>query len=407
MKSMTEHPFFSIVIPTKNRPELLKDAIQSVLLQSFSDFELIVSDNQNDARTKEVIDTFSQDRRLKYVRPDEELNMLDHWEFATCHAIGQYVVLLTDRNVLCQHSLKKIKRAIETNKDINFISFGTKAFLEQENKFGTRSTTGKSRIYRSKELVDNFKNEIYYSSGSFDFFAPKTINSCYKNEFVQRIRQEKGHYFNLKGVSTPDYASFFVNTLVNSQCYFLGDAIMLGQGATVSNGSNFAKGDTSYFKTLGADYKLHESLVDVPFIYNCIYNDFIVTYSCWEKQETPLTFNYKIYFANLLQELMIKREAGASEEICQSFEKQIEQAMMNHGFSDGEIHEISEFTRNRFLKDRSKKKVFIKNWKIHLKDFLYHRFNDHKLLNHIFNYKYDSILAAAGFKNDTTNLKSK
>ncbi|MBC9811801.1 glycosyltransferase family 2 protein [Crocinitomicaceae bacterium CZZ-1] len=394
---MVEKPFFSIVIPTKNRPELLRDAIQSVLLQSFTEFELIVSDNHNDAATKEVIDSFPEDGRLRYVRPTDELNMLDHWEFATCQAIGRYVVLLTDRNVLCQHSLKKIKRVIDTHKDINFISFGTKAFLEHQNKFGTRSTTGKSRMYNSKELVDNFKGAIYYSSGSLDFFAPKTINSCYKNEIAQKIRREKGSYFNLRGVSTPDYASFFVNTLMDQQCYFLGDTIMLGQGASVSNGSNFAKGDTSYFKTLGANYELHASLADVPFIYNCIYNDFIVIYSYWGKQDFPLTFNYDIYFANLLLELMIKREAGASEEICLSFEKSVQQAMIEHGFSEKKIHEITELANGCFMKDRSKTNMFLKNWKIHFKDFLFHRFNDNKLLNRIFKYKYDSILTAAGF----------
>ena len=48
-------PFFSIVIPTKNRPELLRDAIRSVLLQNFDDYELIVSDNFNDERTKKLL----------------------------------------------------------------------------------------------------------------------------------------------------------------------------------------------------------------------------------------------------------------------------------------------------------------------------------------------------------------
>ena len=44
----SRQPFFSIVIPTKNRPEYLRESIQSVLLQDFTDYELIVSDNFND-----------------------------------------------------------------------------------------------------------------------------------------------------------------------------------------------------------------------------------------------------------------------------------------------------------------------------------------------------------------------
>ena len=41
-------PFFTVAIPTKNRPARLRDAIRSVLEQSFQDFELIVSDNSDD-----------------------------------------------------------------------------------------------------------------------------------------------------------------------------------------------------------------------------------------------------------------------------------------------------------------------------------------------------------------------
>lgn len=395
---MNSLPFFSIVIPTKNRPELLKDAIRSVLLQNFEDFELIVSDNHNDLKTKAVIDSFSDDKRLRYVKPEEELNMIDHWEFATCNAIGKYVLLLTDRSVLCQNSLNRIKHVLMKNKSINFVSFGTKAFLEQQNKFGTRTTTGKSKFYNSRELIENFKNEILYSSKSFDFFFPKTINSCYNNEIVKRIRLEKGHYFNIKGVSTPDYTSFFVNTLIDEQCYFLGDTIMLGQGVSVSNGNNFIKGDTSYFKTLGANYKLHDSLVDIPFIYNCIYNDFIVAYSFLGKSEIPDEFNYNKYFTNLFHEILSKKEAGVSEEMCSIFEEKIREEMMRKKISDEKIEEIRNAASMYFSNARTKKNLFLKNWRIHLKDFLYHRFNENKLLNRIFKYKYDSILEAAGFR---------
>jgi hypothetical protein len=41
-------PRFSVVVPTRNRPQYLKDAVLSILEQSFPDFELIVSDNSGD-----------------------------------------------------------------------------------------------------------------------------------------------------------------------------------------------------------------------------------------------------------------------------------------------------------------------------------------------------------------------
>ncbi len=55
---MTAHPFFSVVNPTKSRPTPLQDAIQSVLLQDFDDYELIVSNNFDDERTRQVVEPF-------------------------------------------------------------------------------------------------------------------------------------------------------------------------------------------------------------------------------------------------------------------------------------------------------------------------------------------------------------
>ena len=117
-------PFFTIVIPTKNRPVLLKDAIQSVLWQNYTDFELIVSDNFNDVATQEVIASFSNHPKFRSVRTEHELNMIDHWEFATKHAVGKYVIVLADRKVLYQNALKKITKAIKKFPDINAFSVG-------------------------------------------------------------------------------------------------------------------------------------------------------------------------------------------------------------------------------------------------------------------------------------------
>ena len=53
--SSSKSPFFSVLIPTRNRPNLTADLINSVLSQSFSDFELIVADNSSDEETQTII----------------------------------------------------------------------------------------------------------------------------------------------------------------------------------------------------------------------------------------------------------------------------------------------------------------------------------------------------------------
>ena len=58
-------PLFSVVIPTYNRAELITQAVQSVLSQTFSDFELIIIDDGSTDHTAEVVGQI-EDPRLRY-----------------------------------------------------------------------------------------------------------------------------------------------------------------------------------------------------------------------------------------------------------------------------------------------------------------------------------------------------
>jgi len=60
------NPYFSIIIPTYNRANMLSKAIESVIDQSFSDWELIIIDDGSTDGTKQVVENFKQDR-IKYI----------------------------------------------------------------------------------------------------------------------------------------------------------------------------------------------------------------------------------------------------------------------------------------------------------------------------------------------------
>ena len=59
-------PLFTIIIPTYNRSEKLKIAIQSVVSQTFRDFELLVIDDGSTDNTKNIVKDFSDSRIIYY-----------------------------------------------------------------------------------------------------------------------------------------------------------------------------------------------------------------------------------------------------------------------------------------------------------------------------------------------------
>ena len=51
--------FFSIIIPTYNRCDLLRKAVNSVLTQTYKNFEIIIIDNYSNDNTQELVESFT------------------------------------------------------------------------------------------------------------------------------------------------------------------------------------------------------------------------------------------------------------------------------------------------------------------------------------------------------------
>src|SRR5262245_10918139 len=99
-------PFFSIVIPTFNRSNLFPYAVQSILKQTFEDFEIIICDNCSLDETSRVARQFT-DPRVKYVQTPRHFVIADNWEFARSHATGKLIMMLSDDDVLVSTALER------------------------------------------------------------------------------------------------------------------------------------------------------------------------------------------------------------------------------------------------------------------------------------------------------------
>ena len=61
------NPIVSIVLPTYNRAHVIKPSIDSVLTQTYQNFELIIVDDASTDCTKEIVDSYS-DARILYIQ---------------------------------------------------------------------------------------------------------------------------------------------------------------------------------------------------------------------------------------------------------------------------------------------------------------------------------------------------
>lgn len=111
---MTSQPFFSIGVPTFDRDGLLVETIQSVLSQSFDDFEVIVA-NDNPARVVDSTTTALSDSRVRFVNHPRNLGGVGNFNYLMEVARGRYFTWLGDDDLLLAGSLVRMREMIEKN----------------------------------------------------------------------------------------------------------------------------------------------------------------------------------------------------------------------------------------------------------------------------------------------------
>ena len=108
-------PQVSVLIPTYNRSNLVVQAIESVLKQTFQDFEIIVVDDGSTDDTAAVVGLI-QDCRIKYHHRSHQ-GLPNELNFAKNIAQGKYIAQLDDDDLWPEDYLEKMVSALESNPD--------------------------------------------------------------------------------------------------------------------------------------------------------------------------------------------------------------------------------------------------------------------------------------------------
>ena len=91
LKKMQENPKVSIGMPVFNGEVFIRPAIESLLAQTFTDFELIISDNASSDGTEAICrELAATDSRIHYVRQKNNLGMFPNFKFTRDKARGEF-----------------------------------------------------------------------------------------------------------------------------------------------------------------------------------------------------------------------------------------------------------------------------------------------------------------------------
>lgn len=168
----SEHPKVTIAIPTFNRADLLVQAINSALGQTYPNIEIIVSDNASRDHTREVIDTF--EGKIKVIYQQHNLGMTRNWEVCLAHATGEYFLLLSDDDFLDTQAIELLVAAYENNNDIAFI-YGRTTVYNPDGSTYQHPVTPPCVENASKFVIESFKSQRFSPTGATLFRTVELI----------------------------------------------------------------------------------------------------------------------------------------------------------------------------------------------------------------------------------------
>lgn len=179
MDRRAEMPEVSVVIPTRNRAAMLKRAIESVLNQSFKDFELIVVDDASDDETIDAVKSY-QDERLRYIRHRENMGGSAARNTGIEAANGSYIAFLDDDDEWLQEKLSEQLCLIRNDPGMGAVYTG---YIWLEEKRWQAITPSKMGYLFEDLIIENcvgststvlVRKECFLELGGFDVGFPSS-----------------------------------------------------------------------------------------------------------------------------------------------------------------------------------------------------------------------------------------
>ena len=128
---MSSQPIVSVVMPVYNCEKYLSEAIESVLSQTFKDFELIIVAGSSTDSTDLILESYlEKDNRIKVCYQEAE-GLVAALNMGCFLAKGQYIARMDADDRCLQHRLERQVRYMETHPEIGIL--GTWAWYIDES----------------------------------------------------------------------------------------------------------------------------------------------------------------------------------------------------------------------------------------------------------------------------------
>jgi len=115
-------PRVSIVVPSYNNASFIEATMDSILGQTFEDFELVVADHSSSDGTWERLQRYGADRRVRLLRTEAGGGAPRNWERVTTEARGELLKLVCGDDVIYPDCLRLQVEAMDANRSVVLVA---------------------------------------------------------------------------------------------------------------------------------------------------------------------------------------------------------------------------------------------------------------------------------------------
>ncbi len=304
----------TIVIPTFQRANLLKDTIKSCLLQDHDNFQVLVSNNFSEDNTREVLEEFAGDPRVKVIHTDRKMSMPEHWEFVMDYVDGEYIMFLGDDDGVCPNFLTLMDQVIDKT-GTNLVKFKGALYYHSDWPNEERNTFWFDSKYSGYyfEVKPDYVIDLFCEFKGYELF-PNLLLTFFSYDLFMQAREKAKKMF----VGAPDWTCpFLLLVQDNVKLTFIDAPLAYGGRSKKSNAAYYAEQKDKKSQSERIKEFVNELSPAIRFPYH---EPLITT----QGNFTPAAFSYaKHFYGERLKNFQLNKfelckviQADLAEEFC-------------------------------------------------------------------------------------------
>lgn len=210
-------PKVTVCIPTYNRSHFLTYSVQSVLDQTYSDFELIICDDGSPDNTPDVVKGFN-DTRIKYIRHPQNIGRSRNMRSGFEASQGEYFIKFDDDDGLTRQFLEKTVDVLDNNQNVDFVCTNH-WIINQDNQRMESATQENSKRWGKDKIPLGIIQDLTWQT--FYYQSLQVGSTLFRQSCLKDV-----HYMRPEADGCEDFDLLVRLAIAEKRGYFLPEFLM-------------------------------------------------------------------------------------------------------------------------------------------------------------------------------------